>query len=780
MIVQFVPVRRLFLTALLLLVGRGIGQSAVGLAEDHWIGAETLAINLEVADGLPQASSSGGVFSGTILDLERSIELRTWVTMARVHETLLPYSDPFMLEAGSRYYRLVMRSAELADDWTNQLSLREDHFFQNPSDRSTGAMPFVKFTIVLDDSGRVYFQDTERWPYHYQWAHARLDGYQGFSFFDFDTLALHPGPGQELVVGSVIRAPDPQIREAGIEFTANEAFPVEQIADMFESVALRLVEREGWRLFYMPSFAQQQATQEAFDFFANRGIAVASPARWVSENVCYNPGWALGKLVFSTGNQIAADLASGRLNFGDILVTDQLPSEIPVLAGILTFAPATPNSHPAILARSAGIPFAYANGAALQSQISSHFGEEILLVIGEGEDGTCIIEMTPTEGRITDEEREAILASKAAGGITISPKQVHGAISIHVDSLTPGDIGIAGGKAAHFGLLRQAIPNQSPDPVMAFTFDLWDAFLAQVLPGRGLLRDEISARLGGYRFPPDVAALRADLSAVRDLIQHEASFTVPQRWEILDALQAAGFLNDRKIRFRSSTNVEDSERFSGAGLYDSFSGCLADDMDSDDSGPSHCDPTQPKERGVFRALRKVYASFYNENAFLERLRYGVDESEVGMAVLVHHSFPDPTELANGVATLAIRKPADGSRWVEAVLVTQLGATSVTNPDGNYRPETVTATYETVAADATFAIKESSLLSANGSPVMVWESDYRELLSYLDAAARAYETEYPDKEILDLDFEYKKIMPDKIVVKQIRPIPRFIPVPPPEI
>ena len=56
-------------------------------------------------------------------------------------------------------------------------------------------------------------------------------------------------------------------------------------------------------------------------------------------------------------------------------------------------------------------------------------------------------------------------------------------------------------------------------------------------------------------------------------------------------------------------NVEDSEHFTGAGLYDSYSGCLMDDLDGDSTGPSQCDPAEPQERGVFRAIHKVYASF---------------------------------------------------------------------------------------------------------------------------------------------------------------------------
>lgn len=46
------------------------------------------------------------------------------------------------------------------------------------------------------------------------------------------------------------------------------------------------------------------------------------------------------------------------------------------------------------------------------------------------------------------------------------------------------------------------------------------------------------------------------------------------------------------------------------------------------------------EHGVFRAIKKVFAGFYNDHAFLERLRHQVDEQAVRMAVLAHDFFPD--------------------------------------------------------------------------------------------------------------------------------------------
>lgn len=293
------------------------------------------------------------------------------------------------------------------------------------------------------------------------------------------------------------------------------------------------------------------------------------------------------------------------------------------------------------------------------------------------------------------------------------------------------------------------------------------------------MRQQIDARLGAYAYPPDVASLRTNLTAVQTLITDQADFNATQRTQIVTALQQAGFAGE-KIRFRSSTNVEDGDTFNGAGLYDSFSGCLEDDLDADSAGPSQCDPWEPKERGVFRAMRKVYASFYNENAFLERLRYGVDEAVVGMAILAHYSAPDSNEMANGVATLAIDKTG-AVRQASSRIVTQLGAESVTNPDPAKRPESVSATFtNTHAADLALTVDEFSSLVPDGETVMPWEGDYRILVDQLNTATRAYEAYYPAKTSFELDFEFKRMVPGEIGIKQIRIVPHPVQVPPPSI
>jgi len=88
--------------------------------------------------------------------------------------------------------------------------------------------------------------------------------------------------------------------------------------------------------------------------------------------------------------------------------------------------------------------------------------------------------------------------------------------------------------------------------------------------------------------------------------------------------------NETRFRFRSSTNAEDADGFSGAGLYGSKTGVLYDEAKSFE-----------------KAIKKVWASLWNEAAYQERTYYNIDQRDVFMGVLVHRSFPN--EALNGVA-----------------------------------------------------------------------------------------------------------------------------------
>jgi len=749
------------LGALTSLVAAGLSLAA---------GGDRLTVDSVDDRGWPRFSVAS--VSNRVVRLEASSDLRIWTEVARGHDGLEGYPDAGGAGLGARFYRAAFTPRGAVDDWKNQIRYPDDGLLSPAPGYGETAARWIKFAIDLEEPDRVYFQDSSKYPFHYDFARARLERFRSMSREQFDAVSLRRA-SQQIVLGAVLYAPLGSLGEFGIQVVGQDPYPPEDVARWIERVQSVLVRPASVPVFYFPTFEQETVAQENREYFEARKITVSTAARWVVADECYAAGWALGRLVSMPARDVAAAYREGRLGPGDLLLIDAVPAEVPPVAGLISMVPATPNSHVAILARSFGVPFVHLADAAQREAVQAMAGKEVVLR-AETTYGGSAVRVVCVEDQMPAAVRSELLALKKVRPLDLAPKQRLGRYGVSAEGLRPADVGIVGGKAANFGLLRRSIPASAPNPAMALTFDLWDDYLDQALQGGGTLRDRIAEALGGFTWPPDMRALTTALSDVRRLITDVADFAPSQRAAVLGLLADAGLTADRKIRFRSSTNVEDSERFSGAGLYDSYSGCLADDLDGDDIGPSACDPWEPAERGVFRALRKVYASFYNDNAFLERLRHGVEESAVGMAVLVHHSTPDAIEMANGVATLHVTKSATPDyRWVSATLVTQAGALSVANPESSAAPEQVTASLWGTG-DPYLQVERRSALLPLGDFVLTWESEYRELVGLLDRAARAYEGEFPNRREFVLDFEYKKVAPEgRLLVKQIREIPQTV-------
>lgn len=696
--------------------------------------------------------------------LQSSINLSTWSEAAVFHDGPFDFADLTASTNSTRYFRVVSRARITSDDGRNQMSLPDDPFVvQAFAPLGESGVDWVKFAILLEDESRVWFQDSNKHPFHYDYARLRLGSFKGINRAAFDQQTLHR-PHQRAVLGAVL-IPKNRRGEFAIQFVGQEAYSREEVLRWLQLVKAAVRAPSGTKALYLPTFEQVPTAQANGDWLSSVGFEVASSDRWLSSDGVYSEGWAVGRLTYVPTEEIRSAYASGRLRFTDILLTDTVPAEVPFVAGIITLTPATPSSHIAILAQDYGAPFVWFADPILRAKVRALTGHEVALRTDRHFFSTA--SLIDLEGQLPPALREELLALKRITPLQYTPKQALGFIATNVQTLRPEAIRYVGGKAANYGLLRRTLPTNS-EPAIALTFDLWDEFLSQIVPGGRTLREEISLQLNDIKDANDVFLIKARLLTVRDIFTKIASFSADQQAALLRVLNNAGFDRSRKLRFRSSTNVEDTENFTGAGLYDSYSGCLADDLDDNTSGPSACDPTENSERGIFRAVQRVYASFYNDNAFLERLRRGVKEPEVGMAVLVHHSYPDEVELANGVATLNWRKQF-GSVSIDGELVSQIGAKSVTNPDGNSRPELVN--FFRFGNSSSVGLQQGSDLVPLGGHVMGWETDYLQLVSLLNKVANGYTQMFPAKTEFSLDLEYKRVLQGKLDLRQVRPLPK---------
>ena len=712
---------------------------------------------------------------GDVLTVEGSSGFGRWVPVFAGRGTEEVFEDPDFGLWSERFYRARANAVPVVrahPSWKNRVMLPGDDLLSgilegvDPTQFSFQEIRWVKFAVLRDDLATVYFQDSESYPFHYDFGAERLPGLTGLSREEFDRATLYD-EGNVALLGAVLV--NVTAGEFGVEIVGADAVPRELVAWLLGVLEGSLDTAEGMKGFYFPTAEQAVAAEAEREYFAGRGIEVSSVRRWISGNQCYADGWAMGRLRWVPGGEIEAAYRSGVLLPTDILLTDRVPAEVPFVAGIIALEPATPNSHVAILAASYGVPFVYVSGEVEADRLVGLVGGEVVLQSGGWQ---CEVEVVEVPGDFPDELRDDLLSRKVTPVLEVPVKEEAGFYVAEVDGARPRDIAKFGGKAANFGILRRVLARNSPSPARVLPFDVWNDYLGQAVVGEGTLAEAIGARLGGEVWPPEeLDGLLDRLAEVRELVRG-GGFSPGQEAAILGGLGDAGFAPDAKIRFRSSTNVEDGASFIGAGLYDSYSGCLADDLDGDDEGPSHCDPTKLEERGVLRAVRKVFASFYNDNAFLERLRRGVDEADVGMAVLVHPSFPDPIEEANGVATIEFDFRQSWSS-VFGEVVTQLGAVSVTNPEGGAVPEVVTMSVGTSGGAVNVyprVVQRSSLLLLGQDHVMEWEGDYDALGEMLWEVGQAWRAEVR-KDLFTLDFEFKKLAPaGRLVVKQVREVP----------
>jgi hypothetical protein len=157
----------------------------------------------------------------------------------------------------------------------------------------------------------------------------------------------------------------------------------------------------------------------------------------------------------------------------------------------------------------------------------------------------------------------------------------------------------------------------------------------------------------GFRNDPGVRA--EGLARVRALMMdHPVDPSLVTA--VTEAVQTR--FGNARVRFRSSSNVEDLPDFNGAGLYQSTSAEIGD-----------------PERRIEDAMRTVWASLWNQRAYDERELGHIDQSMAAMGILVHQAFR--SELANGVGVS--RNIFDPVRGDMHYFNLQIGEASVVNP-----------------------------------------------------------------------------------------------------
>ena len=513
--------------------------------------------------------------------------------------------------------------AESAPDWLPQLGCLDD-FDALASEPAGSSLPFarsVKTVIDTEDGNALYFQHSERYPIHHEFVSKHLSVAAGFTpvpdLTNFNNTQ-YSDPLRRFILGAVTHydGPDAWVYEIA---PYDRAGP-EMIETAFKAIADNAFFGEQLR-FHPTSVTVQAATAELSDDVPTLDTDA------LYEGIDYQPlnlAESYGRLRFLTADQLETEYVT----FRDIVVLDRVPNDISVTLGIITSEFQTPLAHINVLSQNRGTPNMALRDAYDSPELRGLEGKWVRLVVGPS--NYSIAEVTKQEADVFwEDNRPSLVQVPGANREVTDLRNVTETIAYSEDAsgeekhaaIKEGTRAF-GGKAANYGALARIEGVRAPK---AFAVPIYYYF--QFLEENGFDK-RIEALLADPGFQDDPAVRDAELEALRDDMQ-----TAPVNAEfermLLDKI-AADYPVGLRMRFRSSTNAEDLDGFTGAGLYTSRSG----------------DPNDPAYP-VLDAVRRVWASVWFFRAFEERSYRGIDHTAVGMALLVHRSFPD--EEANGVA-----------------------------------------------------------------------------------------------------------------------------------
>lgn len=309
-------------------------------------------------------------------------------------------------------------------------------------------------------------------------------------------------------------------------------------------------------------------------------------------------------------------LETSYLGRRDIVLLNGIPNDVSVVAGIITTEFQTPLSHINVLSNTRGTPNMAFAEAWNNTEINALVNKLVYLKVEE--DTFKLREASISEA-------EAFWQRREPQTITVLPKSTDdvGLISLH--SAGYQDVFRIGGKAANFAEMLKIRANDGSIPTPESSFAIPFSYYHQHMLNSGL-DQRLEELLNNTQFKSDPAFRKKQLETFQEAIRNHP---LDPGLVKLVKQQINNFSDFPAFRFRSSTNAEDLEDFSGAGLYNSYS-----------AKKGH------QKKTIENAIRKVWASLWNYRAFEERSYFKIDHGSCAMGILVHRSFPD--EDANGV------------------------------------------------------------------------------------------------------------------------------------
>ncbi len=442
------------------------------------------------------------------------------------------------------------------------------------------ALPHVMFVIDRKEGNRVHYVNSKRYRFHKDFVNGTYLSLERGQEFQKN----YTQPNRRFILGTLAyQAP---VKRWTFEFWEGDTAGPELIKQTADAIGAT---------FFAPVAFKVNSNRQETEAAGVAGLALVSQSDITrgQEYQALNLAKGLGRV-----HVIDKLDETVEVGFNEILVLNEVPISLPPVAGVIVSKPSTPLSHINLLVKGWGVPNAYIKDA-----------HELL----KQYDGWWVsFETLPDKYVIKRADKNQLddyLKRLAARQDLMRPR-------VNLSATRLADLreqrarmsDAYGAKSANLGEVMRArlrgitVPN-------GFTVPIY--YYGQFLKENGLDL-KIAEMMEDQKFVHDPPYRRERLTAMRALIQ-AGKLNEKLRDELVRKVRAeyAG----KGLFVRSSSNVEDLPNFSGAGLYDTV-------------------PNVKDEEKLFEAIKTVWASLWNFQAYEARERAGVDHSQSYMAVLI--------------------------------------------------------------------------------------------------------------------------------------------------
>jgi hypothetical protein len=447
------------------------------------------------------------------------------------------------------------------------------------------ALPHALFVIDRKDNNKIYYVNKKRYSFHKDFVNGTyLSLERGKEFFENNYLKAN----RRFILGTL--AYQVPVKRWTFEFWEGDLIPADLIQLTYDVINKTFFQKVAFK---PNSLRQDDATR-----------SIAGMQRVLQSDIAKEQAYQALNVAKGIGRIHIIQKLDDHVEIGsnEILVLDEVPIQLPPVAGIITSQPSTPLSHINLLAKGWGIPNAYIkNAKELLKQydgwwVSFETNRENYTI--KRADIDQLREYHRRQSQRQDVMRPKFSLAETRL-LSLSEQRARSSLSF-------------GGKSANLGEVMSAklpgivVPNGFTVPFVYYDEFIKDNELDNVI--YGLLNDQ--------KFVHDPAYRREQLVKLRQKIE-SSEFDPELRDEILKKVAAE--YPGKGLFVRSSSNSEDLPNFSGAGLY----------------------TTVPNVRGgpeLVNAIKKVWASLWNFEAYEARERASVDHSKIYMAVLIQEGI----------------------------------------------------------------------------------------------------------------------------------------------